>query len=131
MDTWTMISVTYSRLPKTTSYLAEVKIDQVQKEGEQVRVLKKSAHSMQGVPMEQLIEDLHRVLQSEPEPHKVTMFRVVEETPWSEAMKKGYKLDDAMVKTLKEDLQKAQELFAPVIQVCDVRPFVPTLKEEN
>lgn len=131
MDTWTMISVTYSRLPNTTNYKADVKIDWVVKDREKLEVVKRRGYLADEVTMENLIKYLHQILQEEPGPHKVTMLRQIPATKWTEGHQRGFELDEKMVNTIKNDLPEALRMFAPVTQTCDVRPWVPTLAKEN
>lgn len=131
MNAWTMISVTYSRLPKSLGYKADVKVDRVEKVGEEAKVTARKGYLASELPMEDLIRHLHDILNEEPGPHKVTMIRPIPETRWREAGQKGYELSEEEVTIIKNDLPRARKMFAPVEQVCDVRPWVPTLREEN
>ena len=100
----------YSRVPKTTSYVAEIKY------GTTDTTLKESAFPVTlkvviGESLETAIEELHNCMKEQPHEHVCIM-----QTPYQEKStrtQKMFELSASMRELILNDLQKAKLAFAP------------------
>jgi len=132
MAVWTMISLEYARLPKTTKYKMRVKIDRVSKEeGKSAQILNLGDASASGVEMSDLVLTLHQNLRDHPDA-KVTMLQTPTREPQFSAPKpQGQELDQRMVDLIRNDLQAAQKMFQPIEQRVVVTPPRLAVKQQE
>jgi len=124
-----MITVYYARLPKTTSYRSRIDVDQVEVAGEHMNQILMEQQENSCQEMSEMITQLHGLLQKYPDA-KVTMLQEMTRPGIHlQVNKKAYELDEKMTAILRNDLEEAKKLFAPIEQVVIVRPagarFVP------
>ena len=101
----------YSRIPKTTSYVAEIKYgitDETLKESSFPVTLR----AVTADSLEMVIEELHNCMKERPHKHVCIM-----QTPYQEKsvrIQKLFELSDSMRELILNDLPKAKLAFAPV-----------------
>jgi hypothetical protein len=128
MTKQTMISVAYDRIPQEVLYKAKISVDLITvEEGvetteEAIKRVGKSAATM-----EEIIEQLHQILQEHPEAG-VTMVRgTTRPTHFGQKKPRGFQLDTAMRDLIRDDLETAKEKFAPIEYTIHVRPTPPRM----
>jgi hypothetical protein len=125
-----MFNWIYSRDPKTTVFTGGLMKVLVSKNGEEAEETVLHKIDFVAVEMNKMLETLHDLMKGDSLPCKVTIL-----TP-TKAVLNGrsdrvWELDEEMIQVIKTNLPRALELWAPRHQICDVRPFAPTLKQEN
>lgn len=125
-----MITVGYSRIPKEVEYRVKMTVDVVNREGEETWEDAVRRWTADSVTMEAIIEELHHTLKAHPDA-KVTMIQ--EPTgPLQHARKpQGFELDEKMRDLIRDDLEKAKEMFAPIDRTVRVRPAVPRINVQE
>lgn len=134
MGQWMMFNWTYSRKPKTTLFeggLTKVLVSRSEDQEGKVSVEETVLMSLpfETVAMAEMLAALHNHMKEEKLPCKVTVFlpSKAENSP----VPKVWELDEPTVELIKTDLPKALQMWSPWEVVCDVRPYVPTLRQEK
>lgn len=121
-----MIVVGYSRIPKEVEYRVKMDLDEVDldKENHPTEAIRRWTSN--SVKMEEIIEEIHHTLRQHPDA-KVTMIQ--EPTgPLQHARKlQGFELDEKMRDLIRDNLEEAKKLFAPIDRTVRVRPAVPRI----
>lgn len=128
MGQWMMYSWTYSRKPKTTQFDGELIRTLVSRFGDHAEETIMQSSSFSAVEMSEMVTVLHEALKNEKLQCKVTIF-IPSKAENGKAQ--AWELDEPTTEILKTDLPRALELWAPRYQICVVRPYVPTLRQEN
>lgn len=123
---WPMISVSYVRIPTQTLYWARISVDLVEMQEELVIEKVLETETWDEIPMEDLIEHLHKTLQKYPNA-KVTMCQQPTRPAASRIRPKGYELDQNFTNILRTDLAEAKKLFAPIERTIRIRPVAPKI----
>jgi len=132
MDKNIMISVTYKRIPheelndmkvvvdaadRKELYEAEMVVTSVMRAAEQTL----SQIGKKAVPLEEVLWDTHKLLKIYPDAG-VTMLRVpTRPIEFGKREPRGFELDNKMRNLIRDDLEKAKELFAPIERTVQVR----------
>ena len=130
---WTMITVTYTRQPKTTVYRGSISVVEVTKRKvpkDSLHEKEVGGHTFQGSSMESIIRSLQGLLQKYPEA-KVTMVRPPAEEPRDKRPPPAYELDENMRNTIRDDLPEALKLFAPIDMTIKLGPTIPTIQPQE
>jgi len=131
MQEMTMITVTSDRVPCQTYYEAKICVDLVTEIPGQPEV--ESVWDVKMIcKMEEIIAELHRQLQKCPNA-KVTMVLGSEtESQFGQKQPRAFELDEKMRNTIRDDLEKGQAMFAPIVRTIKVRPESPRIEiKEN
>ena len=129
--TWNVILASYRRLPKTTQYQMSVKVDEVtQDEKNKLTEKQVEIHLGEVVEMEEIVTKIHKLLQKYPAA-KVLMKPLPSVEPQYGAKERIHELEASFVKILKDDLDEALKMFAPIERVVMVKPVPPRLKTEE
>ena len=128
----TMISVHYDRLPQQELYKSKVKVDKlavvegVETREEPIRRIRRDA-----VTLEEVIVDLHKLLQKHPDA-SVTMVRATTRpTHFGQTASRGFELDMGMRDLIRDDLEKAKKAFAPIDRTVRVGPTPPRIASKE
>lgn len=130
MSKWTMIEVVYARIPEEVKYRVKIAVNETEVETteNEKRLIEKDLHrmNMNGVPLEQMVERLHQLLQDYPEA-KITMIQEPTRPLQHRKKLQGFELSQKEVDLIRTDLEKAKELFAPIERTVNVRPAPPRI----
>lgn len=126
---WTMITVTYTRQPKTRVYrgsisVTEVAMTKVPKDS--VTETELGCEEFQALPMEEIVEKINAKLAVWPDA-KITMVRPPPEESKSPRPSAAFELDEQMRDMIRDNLPEALKVFAPIHITVKVGPSVPTL----
>lgn len=125
-----MITIGYSRIPRETVYQVKMDVDNVELEEGITQTEALMRWTASGSTMAEIIEELHHTLQKHPDA-KVTMLQEPSRGPIFGRRLKGFELDQRTVDLIREDLEKAQEMFKPIERTVNVRPPRITLRPEK
>lgn len=126
-----MITVGYSRIPKEVEYRAKITVDLVTaEEGEETKEEGLARKNISPISMENIIETLHLTLKEHPDA-KVTMIQEPAGPLQHSRKPQGFELDQKMVDIIKNDLEAAKKLFAPIDRTVRVRPAVPRINVQE
>lgn len=123
-----MISVAYDRIPQEIFYKAKINVDLITvEEGEETTEESIKRVGKSAATMEEIIEQLHQILQEHPEA-KVTMVRgTTRPTHFGQRKPRGFELDEKMRNMIRDNLEEAKEMFAPIEHTIQVRPAPPRI----
>lgn len=127
---WLMISVHYSRLPKTEEYRATFNIVRVWTEGEETMQELQEQRSLEQGSMGVLLEHLSVLLEIHPTA-KVTMVQEPAQEATYKRQMKGYELDQQMVDLIRSNPERAKEMFQPILRTVSIRPPRIALQTEE
>lgn len=134
MSKWTMIDVIYSRIPEEVKYQVKISVNEVEmvQKGEERQLIEKDLHrvSMTAVPMGELVEEIHGFLREYPDA-KVTMIQEPTRPRAYRRNHQGYELDQEMVNLIRDDLEAAKKMFAPIERTVRVRPVPVRLEPQQ
>jgi len=121
---WTMITVGYTRIPQEVTYRVKFNVDLVKQSdaadgSSQEEGLSRKNRS--SATMEEIIEELHKMLQRFPEA-KVTMIQEPTMPLQYSKRSRGHELDQPTVDLIRTNAEKAKELFQPILRTVEVRP---------
>ena len=120
MNQWTMVTMTYDRIPCLTTYTGNIQVDLVELKGEgESQTTRVEQVEFEEVGLEEFIACLHNLLQKTGEQVKVTMIRPIKSSSWSERTERAMELSKEEVDIIKNDLPKALEMFAPINRTRD------------
>lgn len=134
MSKWTMIDVTYARIPEEVKYQVKIAVNEaemVQVEEERKLIERDlGRNNLNSVPMEAMVEELHQLLQKYPEA-KVTMMQEPTRPLRHTRQKRGFELDQKTVDLIRDNLEEAQKLFAPIERTVQIRPAPVRLEPQG
>lgn len=107
----TTLLLEYSRIPKTVSYSAVIKIGTSNDESRELDC-SLTLREMTGISLETVIEALHNCMNEKPHERVFIIQTAYQER--SERLPKMYELGDTLKDLIKNDLPKAQAAFAPI-----------------
>lgn len=126
MNKWIMIEVAYARIPEEVKYWAKISVN----EAESVRILDDERQLIERdlrredlyeVPMDVVVEHLHQLLQTWPDA-KVTMLQEPTRSRSYDRSKKGYELSPEETAMIRDRLEEAKRMYAPIERTVQVRP---------
>jgi hypothetical protein len=132
-QSWIMVTVEYTRIPKSTEYKGHLKVVRAEELGETLKETPLESLEFLGMPMEDLVRLMHERLNKWPTA-KLTMIRPPAEKFLAETERdnpRAFEIDEVTTKIIREDLDKALEMFAPIEQTVQVKPTTPRLEKEN
>ena len=127
---WKMITLTYTRIPKSDKYSGSIQVVEVQKEGESLKEISLEGESILMESMKVLITKLHRLLRVYPQA-KVTMVRPKPKVFLRQAAQDNptaFELSGGERDIIRDDLEAAQKMFLPIHQTVGI---APTAQEES
>jgi hypothetical protein len=125
-----MITVGYSRIPKEVEYRVKMTVDVVNREGEETWEDAIRRWTAGAVKMEEIIEELHHTLKVHPDA-KVTMIQEPTGPLQHSRKPQGFELDEKMRDLIRDDLEEAKKMFAPIDRTVRVRPAVPRINVQE
>lgn len=126
-----MITIGYTRIPKETVYKVKMDVDEVEVQEEldpKTEAIRR--WTANGVPMEEIIQELSCTLQQHPDA-KVTMIQEPSKGPIFKRQPRGFELDQATIDLIREDPEKAKEMFKPIERTVSVRPMRVALQPKK
>jgi hypothetical protein len=132
MNQWTMINVLYSRLPEKQVYNSTIGVDEVslkeEASGPELVVREILREMLLDTPLEVIVERVHDLLQLYPEAKVSMVQELTRPGVYRRRGGHGFELDKSTVDLIKNDLDRAKRLFAPLEQT--VRTTVTAPKVE-
>jgi len=132
-QSWIMVTVQYSRAPKTTNYEGYIRATRVEQLEETLEEKEMAKSDFNGMPMEALVRLTHEYLMKWPTA-KLTMIRPQMQRYLKETERdnpRAFEIDEATTEIIRNDLNKALEMFAPIEQTIQVKPTTPRLEKES
>jgi len=134
MSKWTMIDVVYARIPEEVKYRVKIAVNETEVETDEneKKLIERSLErsNLNDVPLEAMVDKLHKLLQAYPEA-KVTMIQEPTRPLQHQRRQKGFELDQKTVDLIRDDPEKARELFAPIERTVHVKPAPPRIMLEE
>jgi hypothetical protein len=129
MSKWTMITLSYQRVPKTTKYVGDLTVTTVQSNGEMLtEMLLSTKHWVDEVDLGVMVEEIHKTLQTYPE-GKVTMLQGLTRPGMHRKLNRdAYELTSEEANTVRNNLPKALEMFAPIEQTIKIQTKPPSVE---
>jgi hypothetical protein len=132
-QSWIMVTLTYTRTPKTQRYEGDLKATRAEKIEEMLKETDLRTTQFNRITMDEVVRLTHGYLQDWPTA-KLTMVRPPAKRFLKETERdnpRAFEIDEQTTKIIREDLDKALAMFAPIEQTIQVKPTTPRLEKES
>ena len=132
-QSWIMVTVQYVRIPKMTDYEGSIKVVRAEKVEETLKETTLETMDFKGLPMGEVVRQLNKKLLKWPTA-KLTMIRPPAKRFLKETERdnpRAFEIDEATTNIIRDDLDKALDMFAPIEQTVQVKPTTPRLEQED